>query len=135
MHNKASQRDIQIAARFACPCRRRYVEEKHMKIFSGLLFVLMSNVSHAEGIDDILKRSPIEAAQKAHGAGDTSLLTVPGCFNGMPGYKGQFGPPKKWRKFWKSCEDLFGVEQYKKIQDLEEWAKLYNGYILEHREK
>ena len=106
-----------------------------MKIFVGLIFVLISNTSNAEGIEDILRRSPIEAAQKAHSAGDSSLLSVPGCFNGVPGYKGQFGPPKKLTSFWKSCEELFGTEQYKKIQKLEEWAKLYNGYILEHRGK
>gem|GEM_PF-1700750 len=34
MPNKASQRDSQTAARFVCPCWRRYVDVRYEEIYS-----------------------------------------------------------------------------------------------------
>ena len=94
-----------------------------------LTLLLSSNNLFAQSASKILATSPEEAAKKALSLGNNHLFMVPGCFKGVPGYRG--GPPNPYPKqLWKSCEELFGKEQYKKVQALEAWAKKYNLYIM-----
>lgn len=99
------------------------------KIILISILLLSSKVSFAQSISEIIAMPPIEAAEKAFTSGNTNLVMVPGCFNGVPGYSDRqpLNPPKQ---LWKSCEEIFGKEQYKKIKELEAWAKKYNQHII-----
>jgi len=103
--------------------------KKMKKIILISILLLSSKVLFAQSISEIIAISPIEAAEKAFTSGNTKLIMVPGCFDGVPGYRGgqPLNPPKQ---LWKSCEELFGKEQYKKIKELETWAKKYNQHIM-----
>lgn len=93
------------------------------------MLFLSSNSLFAQSVSEILATPPEIAAKKALSLGNNHLFMVPGCFNGVPGYRG--GQPKIHPKqLWKSCEELFGKEQYKKVKALESWAKKYNQYII-----
>ena len=99
------------------------------KFILMLILLLASNVIYAQSISEIIAISPIEAAENAYTSGNTTLIKVAGCFDDVPGYGGgkPLNPPKQ---IWKSCEELFGKEQYKKIKELGDWAKKYNQHIM-----
>ncbi len=103
---------------------------KTMKtIFLIPILLLSSKVLFAQSISEIIAISPIEAAEKAYTSGNTKLIIVPGCSDEVPGYGGgqPLNPPQR---LWKSCEELFGKEQYKKIKELKAWTKKYNQHIM-----
>ena len=99
------------------------------KIILITVLLLGSKVIFAQDISEIIAMPPIEAAEKAYTSGNTTLVRVPGCSDDVPGYGGgqPLNPPKQ---IWKSCEELFGKEQYKKIKELGDWAKKYNQHIM-----
>jgi len=99
------------------------------KLFLITILLLSSKSLFAQSASEILATSPEQAAKKALSLGNNHLFMVPGCFDGVPGYRG--GQPKTYPKqLWKSCEELFGKEQYKKVKALEAWAKKYNLYVI-----
>ena len=99
------------------------------KIILISILLLSNKVLFAQSISEIIAMPPIEAAEKAYTSGNTKLIMVSKCSNDVPGYKGRqpLNPPKQ---LWKSCEELFGKEQYKKIKELDAWAKKYNQHIM-----
>ena len=102
---------------------------EEMRYFAIVFILLLfSNFAIAQDIDQILNTSPIESAEKALASGDASFMIVPMCFEGIPGWADN-KPPKNEKYPWKTCEELFGSEQYDKLQKLEKWAKKYNQHL------
>lgn len=83
-------------------------------------------------MDKILKTNPEIAAQHSLENGDKSLLMVPDCFMGMPGFRGSMPPEPSPKILGKTCEELFGVSSANHIEKIKEWARRYNVYIQQH---
>lgn len=83
-------------------------------------------------MDQILKTDPEVAAQHSLESGDNSLLMVPDCFMGMPGYRGSKPPEPSPKILGKTCEELFGASGSTHNKEIKEWARQYNVYILQH---
>ncbi|MDH5394376.1 MAG: hypothetical protein OEY11_14405 [Gammaproteobacteria bacterium] len=103
------------------------VKMKNIILISILL--LANKALFAQSINEIIATPPTEAAENAYTSGNTKLIKVSGCSNAVQGYKGRqpVNPP---RQLWKTCEELFGKEQYQKMKQLEAWAKQYNQYMM-----
>ena len=84
---------------------------------------------------DALKTDPKHAAQQSMERGDYSLIMVPQCFMGMPGYEGGQPPTTPPKILGKSCEELLGLEGSADINALKTWAREYNAYVQQHNKQ
>ncbi len=99
------------------------------KLLVATILLVSSEYLLADSISEILSTPPEQAAEKAFNSGDKRMFMVPGCFNGVPGYRG--GPPKhRPMQLWRSCEELFTKEDMNRIKKLSDWAEKYNKYIV-----